>query len=343
MKRLWLGLALIALSSAVLLLSDWRQRQATGSVPRLALLQHASSPLADEAIQGILEGLAAGGFRDGVNIRIERFNAENDVGTGIAIARQLVTGEYNLVITSSTRSLQAVAHANKEGRVIHVFGLVADPFIAGVGLNRADPMDHPRHLVGIGSFLPVEKSFELARKLYPRLRTVGVPWNPSEANSEAMTAKAREVSKRLGIELLEAAVENSPAVREAANSLVSRGVDAVWIGGDVTVSVACDSVVAAARQGRIPVFSILPPTAQRGVLFDLGANFILVGQQTGQLAAEILKGADPARYPIRNYVPERLVVNPKALVGLKDPWRLPDDVLRAADTVIGEKAQATGK
>ena len=95
-------------------------------------------------------------------------------------------------------------------------------------------------------------------------------------------------------------------------------------------------MLAAARQGRIPVFSIVPPVAAKGALFDRGANFSLVGKQTGELAAQVLQGADLTKIPIRNLVPERLIVNPQAVAGLKDPWRVPDDVLRKADQVIKE-------
>ena len=60
--------------------------------------------------------------------------------------------------------MQAVANANKAGKAIHVFGAVADPFSAGIGLNRDNPMEHPRHLTGIGTFMPVAANFQLARR-----------------------------------------------------------------------------------------------------------------------------------------------------------------------------------
>ena len=65
-------------------------------------------------------------------------NAQGDMPTGIAIARQVTAGNYDLVITSSTPSMQAVANTNRDGKVRHVFTLVADPFASGVGLDRAD-------------------------------------------------------------------------------------------------------------------------------------------------------------------------------------------------------------
>jgi putative ABC transport system substrate-binding protein len=300
-------------------------------------VQHASQPALDEGVRGIIDELAARGFADGRNLAIQRFNAENDLPTANTIARQVTTGEYDMVITASTLSMQTVANANKEGRTTHVFGIVADPFSAGIGLSRENPLEHPKHLVGLGSMIPVEKTFQMARAIFPGLKTVGLAWNSAESNSEAFTKAGRRVCKEMGIELLEANVENSSAVFEAASSLVSRGAQALWISGDVTVLVALESVVAAARKGRIPVFTLIPPGVQRGSLFDCGLNFYEVGQQTGELAATVLKGADLKKIPIRNLVPQKVAINLTATSGLKDAWRFPAEVIEHAHMILDEK------
>ena len=334
-KRLALGIFLIALSAGILLLSDWNRRGDSRQViPRIAILQHASQPVLDEGVHGILQGLAEGGFKDGETVAIQRFNAENDTPTENAIAREVTDGRFDLILTASTLSLQAVASANRAGRTKHVFGLVLDPFSAGVGISREEPLNHPKHLVGYGSMLPVGEAFRIAKQLLPSLFTVGVVWNPAESNSQASTRKAREASVGLGIRLLEATVDNSSGVVEAAGSLISRGVQALWVGGDVTVLVALDGVISAARKGGIPVFTNVPPSAQRGALFDFGANHEEIGRLTGVLAADILHGADPASIPVKNVVPEMFIVNPGALAGLREPWRLPEEVRRRADAVV---------
>jgi ABC-type uncharacterized transport system substrate-binding protein len=339
-KRLSLGLGLIVLASSFLLVSDWNQRRPRAKrLPRLALLQHSSQTILDEGVRGMIAGLAEQGFVDGQSISLTRYNAENDVATSNAIAKEITDGRYDLVLTSSTLSMQAVANANKAGKTTHVFGLVANPFVSGVGLNQEKPLDHPKHLVGIGSFMPVADSFKLACQFFPGLSVVGVAWNPSEANSRAYTLKAREACQQLGINLLEATVDNSSGVFEAVSSLSARGAQALWIGGDVTVLTATDAVINAAKQARIPVFTLTPPTAERGALFDLGANFFEVGRQTGALAARVLNGADTTTIPITDFVPQKLMINKLALAGLKDPWQLPDDVLTAADVVIDESGK----
>src|SRR5262245_425279 len=342
-KRLSLGIALIAVASGILLYSDLRSRmgsqqrsnQAAQKQFRVALIQHASQVVLDDGVRGVIEALAARGYSDGGKLLLRRYNAEGDLPTANSIAKDVVSGGNDLIITVSTLSMQTVANANKfASQTPHVFGLVSDPYSAGVGINRTNHLDHPPYLAGYGSIQPVAEAFKMAKRMRPELKTVGLVWNPTESNSEAQTRLARAVCPGLGITLLEANAENSTGVAEAANSLTARGVEALLLTGDVTVMMAADLVIAAAKRARIPLFSVIPPTAKKGGLFDLGANYHEIGRATGNLAAEVLEGRRPADIPIENLVPEMLVVNRLALEGLKDPWKLPEDILQRASVVI---------
>ena len=106
------------------------------SVPHVGLLQHASTMLLDEGTRGAIDGLAENGFVDGKTIVIDKFNAHGDISVGNSIAKEMVNARYDLLLTMSTLSLQAVANANRNGKTVQVFGLVADPVVAGVGINR---------------------------------------------------------------------------------------------------------------------------------------------------------------------------------------------------------------
>ncbi len=347
-RRLILGLALIAGASALLLTSDLGSREnaatADSAQPRrIAILQHASQVILDQGSDGMLAGLAEKGWTEGNNLVVRRFNAEGDTTVSQAIAREMVNGGYNLLLTISTPSLQAVANANRAGSVNHVFGLVTDPAAAGIGASRTDPLEHPAWLAGYGTMQPVAQAFELARRMNPSLKSVGVVWNASEPNAEAQVRLARAVSARMGINLVEITVENSAGVGESAAALVARGVEAIWVCGDVTVITGVDALIGAARRGRIPVFTVIPPNVRRGALFDIGANYFEVGRLTGLLAGEILHGRSPASVPIENVMPEVLAVNRQAARDLRPGWSVPDDLIERAHMVINadgsERAQ----
>lgn len=337
LRRLILGLFLILAAASVLLLSDLGSRlgvQKDGRVARVALLQHASQSILDESREGVVAGLKGGGWEIGRNLELKLYNAEGDNAVSQTIAKEMAGGGYDLLMSISTVSLQAVANANRAGKTNHVFGVVSDPAIAGVGVSATDPLDHPAHLAGFGTMQPVAEVFRLAREMNPALASVGVVWNAAEANSEAQVKLARQVCAELGVTLMETTVDNSSGVAEAASALVARGVEAIWVGGDVTVLTGIDTVMAAAKKGRIPVFTVIPPNVKRGALFDLGADYHEVGRLAGNLAAEVLGGRSPAEVEIKNVMPEMLTVNRSVLAGLKDQWTLSDGVLARARLVI---------
>jgi ABC-type uncharacterized transport system substrate-binding protein len=343
-RRLSFGIVLITFVSGILLVSDWNRRNtAKHKIPRVAVFQFASRPLLDEGVAGVIEGLKGRGFIQGQTIRVEQFNAQNDFPTTNSVARAIEDGGYDLAITVSTPCLQAMASANRAGKVTHVFGLVTDPFASGVGLNRDRPLEHPRYMVGIGTFQPVRDALLYAKKSYPALRRVGTVWNPAEACSEACMRVARSTCKEIGVELLEAQAESSTAVGEATSSLLARGVEAIFIGGDNTVEMAMNTIVKLANEGRIPVIGCAPGHADTGALIGLGADYVEVGRAEGELAADLLSGRDPATVPIANLTPNKLALNLSVLRRLQAKWEIPPDVLESAAIVIDEKGQRTEK
>ena len=334
MKRLRLGVALILACAAFLLYSDKDRRAVAGSIPRIALVQYSSTLVLDDAARGVIEYLKEQGYENGRTIHLDRYNAENDMATNTGIAQQVASGKYDYAFTVSTNCLQSVANANRGGKVKHIFGAVADPLAAKVGINPKDPMDHPKSMVGIGSLAPIDELLEAARKSFPGLRRVGLPWNPSQANSEMYTKFTRQVVKQMGIELLEGNVDNTAAVGEVVSSLVTRGADVILFHGDQTVALAVDALVASAKRGKIPVVSTMPATIGRGVLIAIGADYYEIGRLTAEVGVKVLRGADPARMPILYLMPKQVVLNRGALTGLKDPWQLPDELVKVAKKVL---------
>ena len=83
-KRLGLGIFLILAASAILLVADRNHRSTASSsapskVHRIAVLQHANTPVLDDSIRGTIDALAERGYRDGDTLTIEKFNAQGDM------------------------------------------------------------------------------------------------------------------------------------------------------------------------------------------------------------------------------------------------------------------------
>ena len=166
-KDLWLALLLILGASLLLLLSDLEQRKGRKKdidqkrFPSIAIMQIRSTPLLDNHVAGITDRLKQLGFiaPDKQNIRI--FNHQGDLATANTIAMEIVNGPYELVITSSTLSLQTFAKANQTTGKLHVFGAVTDPYGTGVGIKGAEPGQHPPYMAVIGTFQPFRRAFQV--------------------------------------------------------------------------------------------------------------------------------------------------------------------------------------
>ncbi len=330
LQRLAPGIGLILIASLVLVLADINSRESSRTIPSIAIYQFSSRSILDDSVYGCLQAFSEAGLVQGKHFRLTRYNPEGDLPTANAIARAIIDDGNRLVITFSTPALQTMAAANTSGKVIHLFGTVTDPYGAGVGITGPGPDQHPAWLTGIGTFQPVRDVFRLARQANPALSVVGVVWDPKEACSEACVRIARTECRKYGITLLEAHVDNSAGVLEAARSLTARGAEALWVGGDNTVEMTVESVVSAASAAGIPVFTNAPAHAQTGALINLGADYREVGRLVGQMAARVLQGENPQRIGVVDRVPRQLAINLSALQSLKENWSIPQAMLEQA-------------
>jgi len=342
LKKLALGLGLIAGAAAVLLYSDLDSRrvevQSKDRIMRVAVVQQMSIPALDDGLTGVLVGLKDRGYLDGGRMILSKYNAHGDISTANAIAKEVTSSNFDLVLSLSTVSLQTIANANRFATPPrrHVFALVSDPYAVGVGVSRENHLIHPPYMTGLGSMAPVQEAFEVARRMLPTLKRVGLAWDPSEANSVVTTTLARKVCASMGITLVEANAENSSAIGDATNSLLGRGVQAIWVSPDMIASDGLDLIVSKAMAARIPVFTSIPRTDGSGALFELGADYEAIGRMAGNLGADVLDGRDPREIPVENVFPIRLQINKLAVKGLRENWKISDDLLQRATLVVDE-------
>lgn len=322
MSKLLRIIIAILLTSGILLLLDMGNRQsaAKSDVPEIAVFKIISRKVIDETEKGVMDALEKRGFIDGKTCLIKRFSAEGDLAVANTIAQNIVSSKFDMVITISTPCLQVMANANRKGDLLHVFCAVTDPYASGVGITGSAPDEHPPHLVGIGTFQPVEKTFEIARQMNPGLKKVGTVWCTSETCSEACVRLARQKCRELGIELEEMGIENSTQILEAAMALTMRGVEALWVGGDNTVENGIDQLINAAYRAKIPLITNNPYNIYGNILFGFGAEYTEVGIIGGNMAADVLQGKPTTEIGVENKVPNKLVVNQEALKNMKDKW-----------------------
>ncbi|MCX5882754.1 MAG: hypothetical protein NTU74_13410 [Deltaproteobacteria bacterium] len=151
---------------------------------RLALFQFGDHELINQAAQGVIDELKEQGVMEKYPLRIDRNNAQNEFHMAQSIAQEIVSQNYDYIVTLTTPALQVTAQVNKH--IPHIFGAVTDPYRMGIAKT---PQDHIANITGVATFEPVEKTIQVMREIFPRVRRIGMVWNPAEACSEACTYK----------------------------------------------------------------------------------------------------------------------------------------------------------
>ena len=317
-KRLTLGVGLIALLSAILLLSDLGHRKnssgmlagsaveaaASGKVVKTAIVYFALDQGTEQCVKGLVDGLKASGFEEGRNLEVRRVDAQGEMINIPAILQNYDSSDVDLIMTITTPCLSGACNKVKHKNV--VFTCVTDPIAAGAGKSR---QEHLPFVTGVGSFPPVSHTLGMMQKLLPGLRAVGTMFNPAEANSVKEITVAREIYRSRGVRLEEVALSGSNEVLQAVQILAGRDVQAIWIPGDNTAIQGYEGAVKGAKDAHLPLITDECSALERGGLACLGVGIYPASLEAGKLAARVLRGEAPQNLPLQEVAVEEIGIS----------------------------------
>ena len=330
LKRLAMGLALIALLSAILLVSDLGHRRtaAGNGTPgrskfKVAIVYYAHGVTTDYCVNGLLDGLKESGLEEGKNLEIIKADAQAEMVNIPSILQNFDNSDVDLIMTISTPCLNGACSNVKHKKV--VFTCVSDPIAAGVGKSRTD---HLPFATGVGSFPPVSHMLDFMQKMVPGLRAVGTMYNPAEANSVKEQAVAREVFEKRGIRLEQVAVTGSSEVLQAVQIMAGRDIQVVWLPADNTAIQGYEGAVKGARDARLPLITDICSSFSRGGLACLGVGMQYSSQVAGKMAARVLRGEETKDMPIEEVAVEERSISRKNAkeLGIRIPAEFAQDV-----------------
>src|SRR5690606_22577004 len=131
--------------------------------------------------------------------------------------RKLSGENPDVIVAIATPSAQAAATAARGIPV--VFSAVTDP----VGAKLVASLEKPgKNVTGVTDMLAVAKHVELMKNLIPGIKTIGVIYNPGEANSVTTVNLVKEEAAKQGMEVFTAPATTSYEVQMAARSLIGK-------------------------------------------------------------------------------------------------------------------------
>ena len=302
----------------------------------LAIIQFVSHPALDAARKGTIEALADNGFKEGTNLKVDYQNGQGDVGTVNSIAQRFKDANPDLVVAIATPPFQAMMNVAKgDGKPPIVFNSIVDPFAASGNIVKT-PTDKPLFVTGLQALPPVEDAMRMAQKCVPTAKKFGIIWNPTEANSVVVTGVARDSAPKLGVELIEQTISKSDEALQAAQALITKGIDLFFISTDSTVVAAFEAVVKVANDNKKPLFANDPSSAARGASAALGIDYEQVGYESGQMAAMFLSGKPMSEIKVEKASLGLLAINTKA--ASEQGVTFPADVMKDVKQTYNEIA-----
>ncbi len=245
-------------------------------------------------IDGFKAGLASQGLKDGEGVDYVYKDANFDPSLVAQVLTALEASDPDLLLTVTTPITQASKRVIRDKSLPIVFAPVTDPVDAG--LVKSWDKGSAR-FVGASNLQDMDTVIGKSKAILGKVSTMGLLFNPGDANDRVNVKYAEAAAKRAGVELRAISVETVNDIPSRVEAL--KGVDFIYLIPSSMLQPSLAVVAASAKRNRIPIVNASPAGVKDGhVLAAVSVSWRDVGRQAGLLAARILKGAKPSDLPI---------------------------------------------
>jgi putative tryptophan/tyrosine transport system substrate-binding protein len=301
------------------------------------LLFAESDPEARVRVKAFGQGLRELHWSEGDNVNIEYRFAGGDFDRMRAFAGELVELKPDVIVTNS---IQPIIPVWQQGRIPIVFAMAVDPVV--VGLIKS--LSHPNQtMTGFTTFeyAIVGKWLELLKAIAPRVRTVGIIFNPHawdrtlsppRGDWKEWLLQAEAYAPSFAVEAVPVPVRNFTEMQQALAELGRRAEAGMLVALDPFTVGNYRHVVGLALQYQVPACYPYRYFATEGGLMSYGPDGAAMFRQAASYVDRILKGAYPGDLPIQQPNKFKFVLNLKTarVFGLD----VPRPLLVRADEVI---------
>lgn len=316
MKKKILAGAVVTLLAATALAGCGNKKSSEGADKsyKIAISQFAQHGSLDNCREGFLEGLKEEGLEEGKNLTIDYQNANAETGSANQIAQNFVANGADLICAIATPSAQSAYNAALNSDIPVIYTAVTDPVMAKLAKEDGIPVGN---VTGTSDKLPVEEQLKMIRALLPESKKIGILYTTSEVNSESTIQEYKELAENYGFEIVEKGISTAADIPLAADDLLTK-VDCLSNLTDNTVVSALPTILDKANEKGIPVFGSEIEQVKIGCLAAMGIDYVKLGNQTGHIAAKVLKGEQKAsEIPFEIIAESSFYVNTKVAQNLK--------------------------
>lgn len=283
------NLFIVLLLSLSLLLTACTSNSDTQHEFTVGIVQLAEHPALDAAREGFIDGLK----ELNIDVKIVYQNAQGDIPTSLSIAQKFANDKVDLIYAIATPAAQSAKQATKDIPIL--FSAVTDPVYS----ELVESFDRPNtNLTGTSDESPIEEQLLMFKKLNPEIKKIGILYNTSENNSEIQIENAKEISKKLNLEIIEKGVSNINEIPQAMDSFVKE-IEGFYAITDNMIASAITVISQKLNENKIISVGAEESHIKGGLLITKGISYYELGKQTASMAKKILvDGMSPSEIPV---------------------------------------------
>jgi putative ABC transport system substrate-binding protein len=311
-------------------LAAWRPAFSQSETRRVGALfsQAAGDPEGQARAAAFRQGLAALGWSEDKNLRIDFRWAAGSHARMQALAEELVSQKSEVILAAATVPLVALQRITRTVPI--VFAQVTDPVGAGFVASLARPGGNitglTQHEFGIS-----EKWLELLKQIAPHLTRVAVLYDPGNQANAGYLRVISPAAPSFGLHVSSFSIRDRAEITRAIEEFAKEPGGVILLPGTVG-SFNRDLVISLAARHRLPTIFAFRYHAVSGGLVSYGVDNIDLYRRAAWYVDRILKGAKPSELPVEHANKFQLVINLKTAraIGLT----IPNALLTSADEVI---------
>lgn len=227
------------------------------------------------------------------DIEIIYKNAGGDKTVLSTICQQFKEQGVDVIVAIATPSAQVAANYSDEIPV--VFSAVTDPVAAKLVQNPEAPEGN---ITGTSDEIQIDLILDLAKEMYPDMKSVGFLYNSGEMNSVSNLKKVEAYTKANKLELIQGAFTSTSEIQSATQMLLDK-VDVVFTPNDNSVASAMDIVSNLAIEAKKPLFVGADSMVKDGGLATVGIDYEELGKETANMVIQILEDTPISKIPVK--------------------------------------------
>ncbi len=315
-----------------------------GDPKHIIIVESMTLPLIQGASSWIRRELGERGFRPDQEVVYSVVNAEGQTARAAELLAEVrAEKEADLVIAVATLAARAARAGLTESAVPHLFVIVSDPvgegFTARIGEPSGGNFSGMTHVLGADTILnQVNDVLQRPDGRVFRIAFLHSTYPAALANRDSLMAAAPAYP---AIELVPLQFDYQPgadgmaAMLEDATALIqanSGQFEGLWIGRGPAAHDRTFLEAISERSGLPYIVAEDVESVSAGALLALISNEETNGRAVGKMAAEVLRGADPAEMPIDR--PKRFLAAINISTALRLGVVLPSDLIELAGAHI---------